>query len=43
MEQPPLRLLLGSDAVQAAEQCEIARIESDRKWRELSVSTDFHA
>jgi hypothetical protein len=41
LEEPPLRLLLGSDAVQLAEQNEIARIEADRKWRELSVSTDF--
>jgi NAD(P)-dependent dehydrogenase (short-subunit alcohol dehydrogenase family) len=41
LEQPPLRLLLGRDAVKAAETVEQARIESDRKWRELSVSTDF--
>jgi NAD(P)-dependent dehydrogenase (short-subunit alcohol dehydrogenase family) len=41
MEEPPLRLLLGSDAVHIAEQTERARFESDRKWRALSVSTDF--
>jgi NAD(P)-dependent dehydrogenase (short-subunit alcohol dehydrogenase family) len=40
-ENPPLRLLLGSDAVRAAEEAESARIESDNKWRDLSVSTDF--
>ena len=40
-ENPPLRLLLGSDAVHAAEEAERARIESDNKWRDLSVSTDF--
>ena len=40
-ENPPLRLLLGSDAVLAAEEAERARIESDNKWRDLSVSTDF--
>jgi NAD(P)-dependent dehydrogenase (short-subunit alcohol dehydrogenase family) len=40
-ENPPLRLLLGSDAVRAAEEAERARIESDNKWRDLSVSTDF--
>ncbi len=41
MDKPPLRLLLGSDAVRAAEQADLARIEADRKWRQLSVSTDF--
>jgi NAD(P)-dependent dehydrogenase (short-subunit alcohol dehydrogenase family) len=40
---PPLRLLLGSDAVRAAEAAELARIESDKAWRELSISTDFAA
>jgi NAD(P)-dependent dehydrogenase (short-subunit alcohol dehydrogenase family) len=43
LDEPPLRLLLGSDAVHRAEQTALARIESDRKWRELSVSTDFVA
>jgi NAD(P)-dependent dehydrogenase (short-subunit alcohol dehydrogenase family) len=43
LDEPPLRLLLGSDAVHRAEQAELARLESDRKWRELSVSTDFVA
>ena len=41
LDQPPLRLLLGSDAVRLAETNDIARIEADRKWRDLSVSTDF--
>jgi NAD(P)-dependent dehydrogenase (short-subunit alcohol dehydrogenase family) len=41
LDEPPLRLLLGTDAVQIAEQEERLRSESDRKWRELSVSTDF--
>ena len=41
LAEPPLRLLLGSDAVHQAEQNDIARMESDRKWRELSLSTDF--
>jgi NAD(P)-dependent dehydrogenase (short-subunit alcohol dehydrogenase family) len=43
LASPPLRLLLGSDAVQLAEQEERARIESDRKWRDLSLSTDYDA
>ena len=41
LDEPPLRLLLGSDAVQRAEENDIARIDADRKWRDLSVSTDF--
>lgn len=39
--EPPLRLLLGSDAVAVAAGVEAARAESDAKWRELSVSTDY--
>jgi NAD(P)-dependent dehydrogenase (short-subunit alcohol dehydrogenase family) len=41
LDDPPLRLLLGSDAVHLAEQSGRARQEADRKWRELSLSTDF--
>jgi len=43
LDEPPLRLLLGSDAVRGAEQNDAARIEADRKWRDVSVSTDFEA
>jgi NAD(P)-dependent dehydrogenase (short-subunit alcohol dehydrogenase family) len=43
LDRPPLRLLLGSDAVDIVEQTDLARMEADRKWRELSVSTDFDA
>lgn len=43
LEAPPLRLLLGSDAVQFSEQADRARNESDRKWRHVSLSTDFVA
>ena len=43
LDAPPLRLLLGSDAVHLAEQNDIARREADEKWRRLSVSTDFEA
>jgi NAD(P)-dependent dehydrogenase (short-subunit alcohol dehydrogenase family) len=43
LDEPPLRLLLGSDAVRGAEQNDVARIEADRKWRDVSVSTDFEA
>ena len=41
LEEPPLRLLLGSDAVKAAEQANLVRIETDKRWQELSISTDF--
>ena len=40
LDAPPLRLLLGSDAVQAVERNDVARLEADRKWRDVSVSTD---
>lgn len=40
LDDPPVRLLLGSDAVHYAGQVEAARAESDAKWRALSVSTD---
>lgn len=40
LDEPPVRLLLGSDAVGYVQQIEAARMASDEKWRELSVSTD---
>ncbi|WP_114241047.1 oxidoreductase [Dyella sp. C9] len=39
--QPPLRLLLGSDAVFLAEQQAAKMAAEDAKWRTLSLSTDF--
>jgi NAD(P)-dependent dehydrogenase (short-subunit alcohol dehydrogenase family) len=41
LDDPPLRLLLGSDAVEAAQRIEAARSATDRKWRDLSISTDY--
>jgi NAD(P)-dependent dehydrogenase (short-subunit alcohol dehydrogenase family) len=41
MEEPPLRLLLGSDAVYLAGLITAQRAASDEKWKEVSVSTDF--
>lgn len=41
LDQPPVRLLLGSDAVHFAGQVERARAESDARWREFSASTDY--
>jgi hypothetical protein len=39
--EPPVRLLLGSDAVWLAPQYAAARAAEDARWRELSVSTDL--
>lgn len=41
LAEPPLRLLLGSDAVSHVEKADAARGEADRRWREVSLSTDF--
>jgi len=43
MDAPPLRLLLGRDAFEAAEKNDTARLEAQRGWRDLSLSTDFAA
>jgi NAD(P)-dependent dehydrogenase (short-subunit alcohol dehydrogenase family) len=41
LDEPPVRLLLGSDAVRFAAQTERTRAESDARWHELSESTDY--
>jgi NAD(P)-dependent dehydrogenase (short-subunit alcohol dehydrogenase family) len=41
LPEPPLRLLLGSDCYSAAEKSAIDKLESDRQWKNLSVSTDY--
>jgi NAD(P)-dependent dehydrogenase (short-subunit alcohol dehydrogenase family) len=41
LPDPPLRLLLGSDAYGAAEKSALEKLELDRKWKELSLSTDY--
>jgi NAD(P)-dependent dehydrogenase (short-subunit alcohol dehydrogenase family) len=40
IDAPPLRLLLGTDAVTIAKQVHAAQSAGDAKWRELSLSTD---
>ena len=40
-ENPPLRLVLGSDAYARAERTDEARLAELRGWRETSLSTDF--
>jgi len=43
MDEPPLRIALGSDAVKLIEAIDARRLEELRRWRELSASTDFPA
>lgn len=42
-ENPPLRLLLGSDAVKYANAADQAKLDETKRWESLSVSADFHA
>jgi NAD(P)-dependent dehydrogenase (short-subunit alcohol dehydrogenase family) len=41
--EPPLRLLLGSDAFKIAREADEARIAGDEAWKELTLSTDHDA
>lgn len=41
LDEPPLRLLLGSDAANGVEKNDLAKMEADKQWRHLSISTDF--
>jgi NAD(P)-dependent dehydrogenase (short-subunit alcohol dehydrogenase family) len=41
-KRPPLRLLLGTDAVFLASLFSAERAKEDAKWKDLSVSTDFN-
>lgn len=41
MDRPPLRIALGSDAVNAISATDRQRLEELESWRALSVSTDF--
>jgi len=40
-KQPPLHLLLGSDAVRIAAAAAAQRAEEDERWKALSLSTDY--
>ena len=40
-KDPPLRIVLGSDAYGAAENNDLAKIALAMKWKDLSISTDF--
>jgi NAD(P)-dependent dehydrogenase (short-subunit alcohol dehydrogenase family) len=41
LDEPPLRLLLGSDAYNAAEKHALQILASDGEWKDLSISTDY--
>jgi NAD(P)-dependent dehydrogenase (short-subunit alcohol dehydrogenase family) len=41
LSEPPLRLLLGSDAYKAAENHALQILASDKEWKNLSISTDY--
>jgi NAD(P)-dependent dehydrogenase (short-subunit alcohol dehydrogenase family) len=41
--EPPLRLLLGSDAFKIAREADEAKISGDEAWKELTLSTDHDA
>ncbi len=41
LSEPPLRLLLGSDAYNAAEKHALQILASDKEWKDLSISTDY--
>jgi hypothetical protein len=41
LSELPLRLLLGSDGYAAAEKSALEKLESDRRWKDLSLSTDY--
>jgi len=40
-KNPPFRLIIGSEAYNAIEKNDLAKIESGKEWKELSISTDF--
>jgi hypothetical protein len=41
VKEPPLRIVLGIDAFNAAEANDLAKIELRKKWKDLSCVTDF--
>ncbi|HEX4735925.1 MAG TPA: short-chain dehydrogenase/reductase, partial [Allosphingosinicella sp.] len=43
MDDPPIRLLLGSDALKVVQTADARKAAADRKWSALSASTDFVA
>jgi hypothetical protein len=42
MDNPPLRLLFGRDAIKIVEATDARKSASNREWRDFSASTDWH-
>jgi NAD(P)-dependent dehydrogenase (short-subunit alcohol dehydrogenase family) len=42
-DNPPVHLLLGGNALRLAEETEAARAATDKRWRDVSLSTDYGA
>jgi NAD(P)-dependent dehydrogenase (short-subunit alcohol dehydrogenase family) len=40
-ENPPIRIVLGSDAYHSAERNDLVKIDLARQWKDLSLSTDY--
>lgn len=40
-ENPPLRLLMGTDAFEASQKNDLQKLEKDKEWKWLSISTDY--
>jgi NAD(P)-dependent dehydrogenase (short-subunit alcohol dehydrogenase family) len=40
-QNPPFRFIIGSDAYNAIEKNDLAKMEAAKEWKELSISTDF--
>ncbi|ADW70165.1 oxidoreductase [Granulicella tundricola] len=40
-QNPPFRLIVGSDAYNAIEKNDLAKMEAAKEWKELSIFTDF--
>jgi NAD(P)-dependent dehydrogenase (short-subunit alcohol dehydrogenase family) len=41
VKEPPIRIVLGIDAFNAAEANDLAKIELGKEWKDLSYATDF--
>jgi hypothetical protein len=41
IKDPPLRIVFGTDAFNAAEANDLAKIELGKQWKDLSYATDF--
>ena len=40
-ESPPLRVMLGTDAINALEKSDLDGLDERQRWQSLSISTDY--